>query len=263
MIKRLIPAAILAALVLAGCGSTSSTPGADPAASPRLTTHAPSSPAASATASSSAVPSSAAAATVTDGSGDKLLMFVDFEAPEPLTRLNPSEVSTCEEGGTNPFQYEPSRSVAIRVDIEAEITSSLSSPLGISLDGSHLLTSGGGVESNGNEPMWAAVTDGAATCSSSGGIVGLTWSNLEAGVSSGWSGWLILPAAITPDDPTGARVARQVIMLLPVVNFGMNDATWHTSKHWPSTNLVKCSGVMPPTVIAVSPKTALAHGCTR
>ena len=70
------------------------------------------------------------------------------------------------------------------------------------------------------------------------------------------------PAGITSTDPTGGGRPAAAILLLPVVNFGPNNGTWRPRTSL-SHNLVNCPGVMPPTVIAVSPKTALAHGCTR
>ena len=66
---------------------------------------------------------------MTHGSGDKADVDVTIGTPEPLTDLSPSEVSTC--GDPSVFQFEPNRSVAIPVEINVEINSSLSSPLGI------------------------------------------------------------------------------------------------------------------------------------
>ena len=258
--RKLSAAILLLALGLAACSSSSS-PGADPASHAPVASSAPA-PSPSTHTYAPSIPLSAVGKVI-DSSGDKADIDVTIGTPEPLTGLSPSQVSTC--GDTSVFQFEPNRSVAIPIEIDAEIVSSLSSPLGVELDGSQLVTSGGGVASDGNEPMWAQSTSNSAPpCdpSSAGGDVGVLWNNLTPNVSSTWEGWLVLPAAITPNDPSGGSVANRVFLLLPNVNFGSSDGTWRPRGSL-SHNLVKCSGVMPPTVIAVSPKTALAHSCTR
>lgn len=224
-------------------------PSAAPAASPSpaaVRTYAPVAP-------------MAAAGTVTDGSGDKADVDIWLGQPQPLTTLTQSQVAQC--GPTSVYAYEPDRAVAIPVEIDAEITSALASPFGVQLNTDYLNNPDGSA-SDGNPPVWAQSSDTSGpACDPSGGGAAL-WNDLAPGVSSTWSGWMVVQAAITPDDPTGAQVVNGLVLERPIVTFGTDDGTWRPRGKL-SHNLVQCPISMPATMIAVSPKGALARGCSR
>jgi hypothetical protein len=166
--------------------------------------------------------------------------------------------AACDDFGD--ISADASQTIAIPVQITVTVTSSLATSVGVDLDGTHEVTSGGNVEVNGNLPSWATESGDGPQCDSSGG--GVSWNNLEPGQASTWSGWLIDPGAITPDDPAGSS-AETTIFLEPVVNLGPNDGNFVPGLA-DSTNLVKCTAGVPfGAVIAVDPEVALADGCTK
>ena len=55
---------------------------------------------------------------------------------------------------------------------------------------------------------------------------------------------------------------RTMILLPPKFFFGVENADTHIERA-KSPDLVQCSGLLPSAAVAISPKVALAHGCTR
>jgi hypothetical protein len=214
---------------------------------------------ASGPASPPAGPSSpAATGTATDGQGDKATVSITVGNPTPLTNLNQQNVNACDDFGD--ISADASQTIAIPVQITVTVTSSLATSVGVDIDGTHEVTSGGDVDVNGNLPSWATESGGGPQCDSSGG--GVTWNNLAPGQPSTWSGWLIDPEAITPDDPAGSS-AKKMIFLEPVVNMGSSDGNFVPDLA-DSMNLVTCTAGVPfGAVIAVDPQVALAAGCTK
>jgi hypothetical protein len=196
--------------------------------------------------------------TATDSQGDKATVSISIGSPTPLTDLNQQNVSACDDMSN--LSYDANQTMAIPVQMTVTVTSSIATPVGIDLDGTHDVASGGNVDVNGNLPSWATGSGGGGQCDSSGG--GVTWDSVAPGQSGTWSGWLIDPQAITPDDPTGSS-AKETIFLEPVVNLGMNDGNFVPDLA-NSQDLVKCTAGVPfGAVIAVAPQVALASGCTK
>ena len=146
--------------------------------------------------------------------------------------------------------------MAIPVHIAVTLTSSLSIPVSLAMDGTNQIDTSGDVEPNGNLPSWAEPVDTNMDCQDEG----LTWSNLASGQTVSWNGWLMDPDTITPDDPTGSS-ARTEIFLLPDVELGSGDADF-TPNFVASHNLVDCAEVTPGPEIAVDVSLALSLGCT-
>jgi hypothetical protein len=193
---------------------------------------------------------------VTDGQGDKATIGIGVGTPTGLSSLNQVGMGTCDNESN--LSYDVGQTMAIPVQITVTLTSSVATPVTVALDGSNEVTSGGGTDSNGNLPYWAAASSNDAECESNA----VMWNSLAPGQSDTWSGWLIDPEAITPDDPTGSS-ANETIFLEPAVNLGMNDGDFAPD---PATshNLVKCAAGVPyGAVIAVDPQVALSSGCTK
>lgn len=211
------------------------------------------------TAPTSAAPSSyAATGTASDSQGDKVTVSINVGSPTALTELNQQNVSACTDVGAN-LSYDADRTVAIPVQVTATLTSSLATSVTVGLDGTDEVTSGGGVDSNGNFPYWAAESSDVSLCAASGDAI--FWNGLAPGQPTTWSGWLIEPEAISPDDPTGSS-AKKAILLEPAVDLGLSNGDWEPVLA-DSHNLVKCAAGVPfGAVIAVDPQIALASGCT-
>lgn len=254
MVRNLSSAMLFLALGLAGCASSGS-PSATTTTYAPIPTHA----ASSAPAAHQAFASLAMTGKVDGLQGDKAAVTVSTGTQVPLTSVPRSELTVCDT--TNPF-YQADRAVAIPVVVTVELTSSLATPLTMSLDGTQQVTSGGGTGAEGNFPTFAQLGASDGSCDTTGNPVTVTWNDLNGQGSSGmWEGYLIVPEAVTPDDP-GGSVAKTMILLPPKFFFGVENADTHINRA-KSPGLVQCSGLMPSDAVAVSPKVALAHGCTR
>lgn len=248
--------------LLTACSSASSTTASSPITSAAQPASSAAASADIATAASgSAAPAStapsayAASGTATDSQGDKATVTISLATPAALTSLNQADMSVC--NGMNNLGADADQTIAIPVAITVTLTSSIATSVAVGMDGTHQVTSGGNVQPNGNLPYLAAMSSDDAQCDSTG----VTWNSLASGQSDTWNGWLIDPAAITPNDPTGSS-ADTTIFLKPVVDLGMNNGDWVPDLA-ASRNLVACTaGVPEGAVIAVDPKVALGSGCT-
>lgn len=253
-VRDLSPAILILALGLAGCAS----PGSP---SPTTTTYAPTPILAtsSAPAAHHAFASLAMTGRVVGLQGDKADVTISTGTQVPLTSVPQSELTVCDT--TNPF-YQADRAVAIPVVVTVKLTSQLATPLTMALDGTQQVTSGGGTNAEGNLPTFAQLSASDGSCDTTGNPMAVTWNDLNRqGASGMWEGYLIVPEAVTPDD-TGGSVAKTMILLPPKFFFGVENADTHIDRP-KSPGLVQCSGLMPSDAVAVSPKVALARGCTR
>jgi hypothetical protein len=265
-IKSIIAGAFaLSALALTACGSShsNSAPGANsPASDPPS-----SSPAATASPSSSTTtyaPAYSPAATgfATDSQGDKAELGITFTGkPVPLTDLTESNETVCGSAGgqVSPWQYEENRAVAIPVEIDAYLDSDLSTAFGVDFPTQEVYP-GGNMQSEGNPPTWIQDTNSTGDCSDGGGEA--LWSNLSPHLAVSWTGYIVLPLAITPNDPSGLRVANRELLEMPTITAGMTNMQWHIL-YAKSHGVVDCAGAMPPTMIAANVTTTLHYGCTR
>jgi hypothetical protein len=269
--KPRITAQVTAALALpfavgalAACGSSSTTavtvpPSTLPASSAATapTSNAP----AGSPAPEPATPAAfAATGTVTDGQGDKATVSVSIGKPVSQLSLNQAGLTACGDAGD--LSDGADQTMAIPVRIAATLTSSIATTVGLEVDGTHVVAPGGNANSNPNFPTWASGSDSSLCGNSSGGDIGLVWDNLAPGQPVTWSGWMLDPNVITPDDSSGSAV-NQVFFLEPVVNFGANDADSFVADATHSQNLLTCAaGVQGGPVIAVDPSVARANGCT-
>lgn len=253
-VRNVSSAIPLLAVGLAGCASSGSPSAVTTTYSPSPTHAASSAPAARNTFAALAMTGKV------DGlKGDKADVTVSIGTQVALTSIPQSELTVCDT--TNPF-YQADRAVAIPVVVTVKLTSPLATPLTMALDGTQQVTSGGATGAEENFPTFAQLGASDGSCGTSGNPVAVTWNDLNGQGSSGmWEGYLIVPEAITPDDP-GGSAAKTMILLPPKFFFGVENADTHIDRA-KSPGLVQCSGLMPSDAVAVSSKVALAHGCTR
>jgi hypothetical protein len=203
----------------------------------------------------------AATGTVTDSQGDKATVSVSIGKPLPQLSLSQADLTDCGDDGE--LSYDANQNIALPVQITVTLTSSIATPLGLEIDGNHVVAPGGNANVNPNSLAW--VTDGGGSLCSSGssvGYIGLNWDSLAPDQPTTWSGWLLDRGVITPDDTSGSGV-NQVFFLEPVVNFGANNADFFVADAAHSRNLLNCAaGVQGGPVIAVDPSVARANGCT-
>jgi hypothetical protein len=245
-------AAVLVTGTLAGCSSSSGASAADPSAnavSAPTASGLPSSPA-------STVPASyAATGTASDSQGDTATVSISVGAPVPLTSVGVGNVSPCDEIGEN-FNYQTDQWMATPVQVTVTLTSSLDVPVTMAIDGTNEIDTSGNAQPSGNLPGWASSAQDASNCQAEA----ISWNNVASGHAVSWSGWLMDPDVITPDDPNGSS-AKTEIFLLPNLDFGSGNADFKPEAA-ASHNLVDCGEVTPGPEIAVDRSLALSRGCT-
>jgi len=90
------------------------------------------------------------------------------------------------------------------------------------------------------------------------------WDNAGPGQTDTWDGYLIVPMAVTPDDPTGINEDAGLELIVPQVALG-GDTADYTVDDGASHNIVNClDGIGDPvSMVSVDPEAALANGCTK
>ena len=74
------------------------------------------------------------------------------------------------------------------------------------------------MQSEGNPPTWIQDTNSTGDCSGGGGEA--LWSNLSPHLAVSWTGYIVLPLAITPNDPSSLRVASRELLVMPTITAG-------------------------------------------
>jgi hypothetical protein len=247
----------LAASLLAACSSSSSmtvatAPGSSSAASAPASAAAADSPS-----PSPAAPTTfAVTGTATDGQGDKATVSVSIGKPVPQLSLNQAGLTAC--GIAGDLSFDADQTMAIPVQVVITLTSSIAASVVVSMDGSNVVAPGGNPNSNGNPPTWATEGVNSACGASSSSGLGVELDNLPPDNPVTWSGWLLDPGVITPDDTSGSAV-NQVLFAGLDVDFGSGGDADLVADAAHSQNLVNCEGG---TYIAVDPSVARANGCT-
>ncbi len=168
----------------------------------------------------------------------------------------------------------PEQSVAIPVLLSATVTSSEPVSMMIYLDGSNAVEPSSQAPSPGTvgpanfPPIWALGSVGSPQCTYGGDSdqsdAEFDWNNAVPGQTETWNGYLIVPMAVTPDDPTGINEDAGLELIVPEVSLGDSTANY-TVDDSASPNIVNCvDGIGDPVSMAsVDPEAALANGCTK
>lgn len=277
------------ASLLTGCSSSgvagSPAASAPPTESPST---ASSGTASNSNASSAANPSSAAnqntgvvlsstrpAATIdtNDSAGDKATVTVKVGKLSLVSDVGNSIIQACSgvyDGmGTNAEQ-----SVAIPVQLSATVTSSEPVSMIIVLDGSNAVEPSSQAPSPGTvgpanfPPIWAQGFADGPQCTYGGNSdqsdAEFDWDNAAPGQTDTWNGYLIVPSAVTPDDPTGIDEDAGLELIVPEFTLGDNTADY-TVDSSASHNVVNCVDGIGDAVsmVSVDPKAAVANGCRK
>jgi hypothetical protein len=209
----------------------------------------------------------------TDQQGDRVSVTVGVGSPTPMSSSSSSAVSACD-ADVEQEQSSPQRSIAVPFTVSMTVQSSLATSVSVGLDGFGIVTSGGSVDANGEQtlggtPLWAGAYSSGPTCQ--------TWNDLGAGVvdwsasaatpnsTQSWSAWLIIPNAITPNDPSGLDVAQNLV-LQPAVSISGGEL-FNLQPSGSSSSVVSCysqSDLIPGNApfLALDPSAAISNGCT-
>jgi hypothetical protein len=201
---------------------------------------------------------------------------VGLGPPAPMSSSDNSSLSACASTIAQE-QSSADRSVAIPVSVTMTVLSSLAADVTVNVDSFGFVTSGGSgnVDENGEQslsgvPLWAEDYSNGPTCQTWNdlGAGSVHWSSTAATPNStqSWSAWLILPNAISPNDPTGNDVAQRLV-LQPAVSIA-GSPTYNVKPNQASSSIVMCysqSDLIPGNApfLAELPSTAIADGCTQ
>jgi hypothetical protein len=158
------------------------------------------------------------------------------------------------------------RSVAIPFRVTAEVTSSAATDVDISLNNISGVTTEGAVGLPDHASFWAVrYSDTPPQCQGPGLSAGaVQWTVAAPQVVKSWSAWLVVPAAITAQDPSGAAAVGK-LLISPIIRMSGTLAVFEFDK--PAAEpVVQCLAADPALghflYIAVDPVIALEHGCS-
>ena len=165
------------------------------------------------------------------------------------------------------------RALVIPFHVTARITSTLSTPIQLNFsNGLHQVSSGGNTQPLDRNPYWAMDYSDGHVCQAPGdGTFSpgtINWATAGPHATYTGSGWLILPDAITPNDPDGSTSYATKIVIIPTVRLGNNMAsfTFNPASSRTSSSLVSCFLPDPAAgstlYLATNPTAATAFGCT-
>jgi len=263
---------LAAAMILAGCGG-GSLPSSSHSSATRAVSEPP--PTRSSTATTPTTQQKETGGVffgiATDQQGDRVSVTVSIGSPTAMSSSGSSAVSACG-ADVEQQQSSPQRSIAVPFKVSMTVKSSLATSVSVSLDNFGFVTSGGSVDENGEStlngtPLWAGAYSGGPTCQ--------TWSDLGAGVvdwsasapksTQTWRAWLIIPDAITPNDPSGLDVAQNLV-LQPAASISGGEM-FNLEPSGSSSSVVTCysqSDFIPGKApfLALDPSAATSNGCT-
>jgi hypothetical protein len=201
--------------------------------------------------------------TAQDPQGDKMVVTLAVGAPSTVAAVANRAIQTCDQTLVA-AESSPSRSIAVPVTLTIKITSSLSTAVEVDL-GLYVVPADSQPVAPDTqldtEPLWAGAYSSGPTCEAAvdgGGTV--NWRNAEPNRSLSWLGWIIIPRAITPRDPTGLDTVQDLVLIIgPHFPDGPTIIPLHYSAA-KSPALVRCSG---DPFAAVDPKRVIANGCTK
>lgn len=208
-----------------------------------------------------------------DEEGDRASVTVELGEPIPLDDTNDETARACDLSVSRQ-RSTPQRSMAIPLLVSMTVLSSFSTDVSVNVNSFGFVMSGGGIDASGEQsvngiPLWAGGYSAGPSCSSwldvgdGAGLVHWGPDAAEPNVSQQWNAWLIVPNAITPNDPTGAEVAQRLV-LLPTVTFA-GPAEFRVDRAR-SHSLVECyseSNLIPGDVAVLAADSAVAvnAGC--
>jgi len=165
-------------------------------------------------------PVSVATGVATDGAGDRAEVTVEMGEAKPMSEAD--ETAEVCDARVSQQRSTPERSIAVPFTVKMTVVSSLSTDVIVNLNSFGFVQEGGDLDPNGEQtlpsfPLWAGDYSEGATCSDwtdvGNGTGTVHWGAEAASphVEQEWSAWLVIPNAITPNDPTGAQIAHLLV----------------------------------------------------
>jgi hypothetical protein len=268
---RCSPLIAVVAVVLSGCGSTDPTASSSsakeplPGVTPAEEAH--SAPSATTASTSAAEPNTGGPASfivqATTQEGDRVKVEGWFGPPLPASEsdVDQSVLSEC------PPPANEGRSMVVRLDLTTTLESSLSGAVG--LETSYI------PETEGRKQLPSFVmgySQGASCVRGEPGATSINLGTLQPGQSTDFTMWVVLPSAITPEDPHPSEKtlgAERWVMAVPqpTVNGSGYNQDEHSSVTGPRVRHCPTGGAQgePETdyiaVVGDTPTTVFQTGC--
>jgi hypothetical protein len=202
--------------------------------------------------------------TAESGQGDQVKVSFGIGEAVPVTSVSDPAGRACDSQLAD-FGSSADRSMAVPIDVTMTVTSPLDADVGISVGSVKEVADDGSVQLA--LVLWSAAyeSEGPACGGPNTGTVRSTvhWPPDAAtpGTTRRWRTWMIVPAAITPSDPSGVATTGRLVFG-PNVAISNNVATFHPEA---SASLVSCSAsdaaLGQISYVAIDPAGATAHGC--
>ncbi len=228
------------------------------------------SPAAPSTPTSSAAGTPATYAvtgTVTDNQGNRMQLSLTIGQPEPLSSTTDSVAQSCDSDieGQN---MTLNQVVVYPVDFSETLLSSVATNVDLAISEYFVNSAGNenfnaGVNSLDPGYSFAGIVGGQDYC----GDGQIDWQDQTPETTETWDAYLIVPDAITPDDPTGLNQTAGPILISPALSVDSVFDNNYDIDTADSTNLVTCDvtnadgSETSGTYIAMDPTYAVASGC--
>lgn len=207
----------------------------------------------------------AATGTASDSGGDRAAFSISVGSPVPLSQVQNSTTQLCNDQ-ISQVAGDPSRAVAVPVQISGTVTSSLSTDYGVNL-GFAAVQSGNQIEP-GPLPLLIAInySNTGPECTGALEINQLIdWTSAASGAANTENLWIVVVNDITPNDPTDQNGVAHRLLLVPSFSLANQNADYNVDSSSP--NAVMCTAASDPAVgqipyIAVDKAVALQNGCT-
>jgi hypothetical protein len=161
------------------------------------------------------------------------------------------------------FGYSLDRALAVPISITGTPVTKLPETLGEAISQIFVLQNGGNVGIL-QPPAWWDVPPGddQLCADTTGGELAEQWPNIRHGIDGSVLGFILIPNAITPNDPKGAQSVAHYLAFRPSLIVGTVQPPSQPTK---SDALVHCNGTTGPVsldwYIASDPDYAAAAGC--
>lgn len=209
--------------------------------------------------------------TIRNRQGDRATVTIGIGEPQPVSEVSDAAVAACRDQLVA-IGSSAERSVAVPIEVGAEVTSQLGAAIRVGLSNVQAVTSEGAVEDPGYLPhsllFWATTyrnTGPECDPPSRPGAAAHNWTADQGtpGTQLRARSWLVVSGAITGDDPTGDEVVGRLV-IAPQVVLGAEPLRRYVMER--SERVVRCSASDPAigdvSYIAIDPDAARSRACS-
>lgn len=156
--------------------------------------------------------------------GDQASFVLDAYTPVVASSL-PADVQSICASQLSTFGYSMDRALAVRVRALGSVTTALPTTIGVALGAAFVLDSGGNINVLPPPAWWALpFSDGPQCEDAASSNEAVTWQGATTNDQREFDFYIIVPNAITPNDPTGASSAAHFLAFTPLFTVNLPTA---------------------------------------